>query len=148
MPLTRRLAATSLALAAVAASAAIADAAGTQKVTPQRVGGVHLGDRHATLRARGLVGPLRHGCELGGPTTRSARLKAPLRGSVDYTLKNPRRVTDIQVTGGARARGVGVGSTLQAVRAAFPKARLDHRTDQFGFTLAKVPRNGGGRLQF
>jgi hypothetical protein len=149
MPLTRSLAATTLALAAVAGGAAIADAAGSQKVTPTRVGGVHLGERHSALRAAGLVGPLRPGCELGGPSTRSARLKAPLKGSVDYTLKNPRRVASIAVTGGAKARGVGVGSTAQAVRNAFPKAKFDHSTDKvFLITLVKVPKDGGGKLQF
>jgi hypothetical protein len=148
---SRRLAplAASLVALTAAGSGAVALAAGAQKVTPSRVGGVHLGDRHADLRARGLVGPLRPGCELDGPGARAARLKAPLKGNVIYTRTNPRTVTSIQVAGGAKARGVGVGSTERALRAAFPKATFDHRTDgTFGITLVKVPKSGGGRLQF
>jgi hypothetical protein len=138
-------------LAAVAGTAAAAVGASppAQKVTPLRVGGVHLGDRHSSLRARGLVGPLRPGCELGGPNTRSAKLKAPLKGSVNYSLKNPRVVANIQVLGGAKARGVGVGAKARVIRRAFPKAKFDHSTESaFGITLVRVPRNGGGKLQF
>src|SRR3954452_14457248 len=100
---------------ALAALATLADAAGTaavadgasppaQKITPLRVGGVHIGDRHRSLRARGLVGRIGPGCELA-ENTRSARLKAPLKGSVNYTQTTPRLVTDILVRGGAKARG-------------------------------------------
>jgi hypothetical protein len=135
---------------AAAATAAVADGASppAQKVTPARVGGVHLGDLHRSLRARGLVGPIRPGCELA-QNTRSARLKAPLEGSVDYTQSNPRKVADILVRGGAKARGVGVGARTRAIRRAFPKATFDHSTESvFGITLVKVPKSGGGRLQF
>ena len=138
-------------LAVAAGGAAVADGASppAQKVTPLRVGGVHLGDRHSTLRARGLVGKIGPGCELGGPNTRSAKLKAPLKGSVNYTLKDPRVVANIQVLGGAKARGVGVGAKSRAIRKAFPKAKFDHSTESvFGITLVRVPRNGGGKLQF
>jgi hypothetical protein len=136
--------------AAAAGTAAVADGASppAQKVTPARVGGVHLGDRHASLRARGLVGPIRPGCQLA-ENTRSARLKTPLTGSVNYTQSNPRRVTNILVEGGAKARGVGVGARPRAIRRAFPKATFDHGSeDVFGITLVKVPKSGGGRLQF
>ena len=110
-------------------------------ITPTRVDGVHLGDTHQDLRARGKVGPIGPGCELGGPNTRSARLRAPLKGSVNYTLDSPRRVTDITVTKGARARGVGVGSTIPAIKAKFPNAKVDHSTDQvFQLTLVPTPK--------
>jgi hypothetical protein len=95
------------------------------------------------------VGRIGQGCELGGPDTRSARLRAPLKGLVNYSLATPRRVRDINLTGGARARGVGIGSTIRQIRAAFPKAKVDRSTEEvFGLTLVRIPRNGGGRFHF
>src|SRR5919202_7054086 len=85
-------------------------------ITPVRVDGVHLGDTHADLRARGKVGPIRPGCPLA-ENTRTARLKAPLRGTVNYTLSTPRRVDNIAITGGAKARGVGIGATIRLIKA-------------------------------
>jgi hypothetical protein len=119
-------------------------------ITPTRVDGVHIGDTHADLRSRGKVGPIGPGCELGGPNTRSAKLKAPLKGSVSYTLNSPRKVTDISVTGGAKARGVGIGATIAAIKAKFPHAKIDHSTDQvFQLTLVTTPkRPNGGRIMF
>jgi hypothetical protein len=148
-----------LAAAAVTAGAlAIGSSASTPAgdsavavITPTRVDGVHLGDTHADLRARGKVGPIGPGCELGGPNTRSARLRAPLKGSVNYTLKSPRRVTDINITGGARARGVGIGATISQIKAKFPNAIVDHSTDQvFQLTLVRTPKRpvSGGRIMF
>ncbi len=120
------------------------------KITPVRVDGVHLGDTHTDLRARGKVGPIQPGCELGGPNTRSARLRSPLKGSVNYTLTSPRRVDSITVTGGARARGVGIGAKIPAIKAKFPNATIDHSTDQvFQLTLVKTPkRPSGGQITF
>jgi hypothetical protein len=92
---------------------------------------------------------MRGGCPLGGTDTRSARLKRPLRGSVDFTRRTPRKIRNITVRGGAKARGVGIGATIREIKRAFPKARVDHGTDEtFGLTLVKVPRDGGGKLQF
>jgi hypothetical protein len=140
------------ALGAVAIGAAVAPAetgAPPKKITPSGVDGVKLGKTHASLRQQGLVGKIRRGCELGGPNTRSARLLAPLKGSVDYTSKSPRKVRSITVRGGATARGVGIGAKIPKIKAAFPKAKVDHSTDAtFRLTLVKIPKNGGGRLQF
>ena len=141
------------ALATVALSGAVAPAqtgpAAAKRITRSGVDGVKLRDTFQDLRNRGLVGRIRHGCELGGPRTRSARLLAPLKGSVDFTLTKPRKVTNITVRGGARARGVGIGARIRRIKAAFPRARVDHSTDAtFGITLVKIPRRGGGRLQF
>jgi hypothetical protein len=148
MRLLRPSLALAILVALVAAGVALAAAA---KITPVRVDGVHLGDTHADLRARGKVGPIRPGCELGGPNTRSAQLKAPLKGSVNYTLSTPRKVDSITITGGARARGVGIGSKIPAILAKFPNAKVDHSTDQvFQLTLVKTPKrpHSGGRIMF
>jgi hypothetical protein len=136
--------------AAIASSAAPGQSAAAAKITPVRVDGVHLGDTHQDLRARGKVGPIQPGCELGGPNTRSARLRLPLKGSVNYTLSSPRRVTSIGVTGGARARGVGIGAKIPAILAKFPNAKVDHSTDEvFQLTLVRTPkRPSGGRITF
>jgi hypothetical protein len=139
-----------LVLAVSAVGGALAVAAGATsgtssravaKITPTRVDGVHLGDTHSDLRARGKVGPIRPGCELGGPNTRFAQLRRPLRGSVNYTNNSPRRVESIAVRGGAKARGIGIGATIPAIKAKFPNAIVDHSTDQvFQLTLVKTPK--------
>ena len=137
-----------LVVALTAAGTAFAAAA---VITPVRVDGVHLGDTHADLQSRGKVGPIRPGCELGGPNTRSAKLKAPLKGSVNYTLTSPRKVDSITITGGAKARGVGIGATIAQIKAKFPHAKVGHSTDQvFQLTLVKTPKrpHSGGRIMF
>ena len=147
-----RLLRPSLALAILVALAAAGVAfAAAAVITPTRVDGVHLGDTHSDLRARGKVGPIRPGCELGGPNTRSAKLKAPLKGSVNYTLSSPRKVDSITITGGAKARGVGIGATIPQIKAKFPNATVDHSTDQvFLLTLVRTPKRpqGRGRITF
>jgi hypothetical protein len=155
----RRVAGTSTALAcALALAAAVVDAALAQpravtaasaKITPTGVGGVTLGETYAQLRARHLVGRIGKGCELAGPNARSASLSAPLKGGVDFTMSTPRKVVDITIRGGATARGVGIGATIPQIKAAYPKARVDHSTEHtFAITLVRIPKNGGGRLQF
>jgi hypothetical protein len=148
MRLLRPSLALAVLIALVVAGVAVAAVA---KITPTRVDGVHLGDTHADLRARGKVGPIQPGCELGGPNTRSAKLKAPLKGSVNYTLQSPRKVDSITITGGARARGVGIGATIAQIKAKFPRAKVDHSTDQvFLLTLVRTPKrpHGRGRITF
>jgi hypothetical protein len=121
-----------------------------QKITAAGVGKVKLGKTFSSLRAAGLVGKLRPGCPLGGSGTRSARLKAPLKGSVDLTTRQrPREVRSISITGGATARGVGIGGTIAEITAAYPTAKVDHGSeDGFGITLVSVPKSGGGRISF
>jgi hypothetical protein len=138
------------ALAIASSASPPAGGAAVAKITPVRVDGVHLGDRHTDLRARGKVGKIRPGCELA-ENTRSARLLPPLKGSVNYTLSNPRRVDNIAVTGGAKARGVGIGATIAQIKAKFPHAKVDHSTDQvFQVTLVQTPKRpvSGGRITF
>jgi hypothetical protein len=146
------LAATALLTLALGAAAAPAETSRSadQKITAAGVGKVKVGKTFTSLRAAGLVGRMRPGCELGGPDTRSARLKAPLKGFVDLTTRQrPRKVRSISITGGATARGVGIGGTIAQIKAAYPKAKVDRGTeDVFGITLVKIPRNGGGRISF
>ena len=126
----------------------LAQTASGVKVTSRGVGDVKLGATFTKLRQRHLVGRLHRGCELA-PNTRSARLVAPPKGSVDFTRKTPRRVTDILVRGGATARGVGIGATIADIQNAFPSAIIDHSTEPtFKLTLVRIPRSGGGRIQF
>jgi hypothetical protein len=119
------------------------------EITPAGVGGVTLGAKYRTLHRQHLLKKIRRGCEFGGPRTRSAPLAPPLQGSVEFSLKTPRRVRNIGVTGGATARGVGVGSTLAQVQSAFPGATVIHDTEQvFEVTLVHVPPAAGGKLEF
>jgi hypothetical protein len=142
-----RLASTSAAVAA--AGAAIAFAATPAKITASGAGKVKIGKTYTELHNAGLIGKIRPGCELGGPNTRSAKLKAPLKGQVNFTLKAPRKVTDVTINGGAKARGVGIGSTIAKIKAKFPKARVDHSTDgTFELTLVKIPKSDGGKFIF
>jgi len=141
-----------LGAAAIAPASASAPAGrhAPARITGAGVGEVKLGMTHRALRKKGLVGRLRPGCELGGPNTRSARLLAPLKGSVDFTSQGrPRKARTIFVTGGARARGIGVGATIAQIKAKFPKAVVDRSTeDTFALTLVRIPRSGGGRFHF
>jgi hypothetical protein len=124
-------------------------AAAAAKITPAGVGAVKLGATYSQLRARHLVGRIHRGCELAGPNARAASLSAPLKGGVDFTMTSPRKVVDISVRRGATARGVGIGATIPQIKAAYPKARVDHSTDHtFALTLVRIPKNGGGKLQF
>ncbi len=138
-------------ISVVATAAAVAIAAAPAmpaKITPKRVGDVKLGATHASLRKAGLVGRQRVGCELEGPGTRAAILRAPLRGVVELTHKNPRRVKSIIVTKNATARGLVIGDKRAAVKDAFPKAVFDDSVQAtFGITLVRIPKSGGGRLQ-
>ena len=146
------LLAASVAVVAVGVANAPAEtgsSAAAKKITATGVDGVKLGATHTSLRNAGLVGRIHRGCELGGPRTRSANLLRPLKGQVNYTLTKPRKVTDITVRGGAKARGVGIGATIPQIKAKFPKAKVDHSTDStFGVTLVRIPKNGGGRIVF
>jgi hypothetical protein len=136
--------------AAVLCFAAIGIAASSpQHITPSGVGGVKLGKTYKQLHNKHLIGSIRHGCELGGPNTRAARLRAPLKGSVNFTMTAPRKVTDITIRAGATARGIGIGATITQIKAVFPKAKVDHSTDQtFLLTLVRIPKSGGGKLMF
>ncbi len=142
-----------LTITAVAAIGSTTAFAATQaaapKITPSGVGAVKIGKTYKQLHDAGLIGKIHHGCELGGPNTRSANLKAPLKGQVNFTLHSPRKVTDITIRGGARARGAGIGTTIAGIKSKFPKAKVDHSTDgTFELTLVRIPKSGGGKIMF
>src|SRR3954451_11295714 len=141
---------TATAVAAITTTTAFAATqAATPKITRSGVGAVKIGKTYKQLHDAGLIGKIHHGCELGGPNTRSANLKAPLKGQVNFTLKAPRKVTDITIRGGAKARGVGIGATIAQIKAKVPKAKVDHSTDDtFELTLVRIPKSGGGKIMF
>jgi len=142
------LAVTAIALSLFAGAVAVVLAA-PARITSSGVGGLKLGATYKSARAAGLIGKVAAGCELAGPKARSAALRAPLTGSVVLSTTAPRRIRMIVVRGGAAAGGVGIGATSTAIRAAFPKAVFDHSTDKtFGLTIVRVPKSGGGRLEF
>ena len=145
----RRTLAAGVVVTALALGPAAATAAAPQKITFKGVGQVKLGMTHKQLREKGLVGKLRKGCELGGPDTRTARLRSPLKGSVNYTLTSPRRVNDITITGGAEARGVGIGDKLKDIKAKFPKREVDHsQEDVFQAFFVFIPKaNPAGKVK-
>src|SRR5215467_4365234 len=132
-------------LAGLALTATAVAAPGAAKISGAGVDGVKVGASFTSLRLAHKIGKATRGCELAGPQARSAKLLAPLKGSVDLTISTPRKVDTITVTGGARAKGVGVGSTRAAVKHAFPKAKFRH---VLGFTLATVPKSAGGKFEF
>jgi hypothetical protein len=136
------------AVGAAAAPGMTASAPAPKKITSKGVGQVKLGKTFATLRQQGLVGKLRKGCELA-PNTRTARLRAPLSGSVNFTQSNPRKATDITIRSGAEARGVGIGDTIADIKAAFRRRKIDHtQEDVFNLTFVFVPKRNDPRLMF
>lgn len=138
-----------VAVAAPAPAMQSGSASAVKRITSEGVGRVELGKTHASLKRAGLLGRQVKGCELAGPGMRAARLRRPLEGAVQLTRRDPRRVRSIIVNGGGAARGVGIGAKAADIRSAFPKARFDKSTaDVFGITLVRVPKDGGGRLQF
>jgi hypothetical protein len=142
----RSLVATAVAALALGPGAAVA--AAPKKITPAGVGQVKLGKTFKQLRQQGLVGKLRKGCELA-ENTRTARLRSPLRGAVNFTQSNPRLVNDITIRGGAKARGVGIGDTLADIKAKFPKRKVDHTQESvFGLTFVHIPNKAHVKEQF
>jgi hypothetical protein len=148
-PVIASTAALGLAGGVAVAMADVSDHPGAQPITASGVGEVELGTTYRTLHRHELVGKLRHGCELGGPNTRAAKLRRPLRGVVDFTLNNPRRATDITVTKGGAARGVGIGDSIKDIKKAFEHAKVDHSTDHtFGITLVRVQKKHSSKTRF
>jgi hypothetical protein len=138
-----------MAALALGPAAATAAAPAPAKITAKGVGGVKLGMTAKQLRDKHLIGKLTQGCELAGPNARAAKLKAPLKGSVNFTATSPREAVDITVRGGAEARGVGIGDTLADIKAKFPKRKIDHSgEDVFELTFVDIPNKKSPKIQF
>ena len=131
-------------LAGLALTATAAAAPGAAKITGAGVDGVKVGASYTALRNAHKLAKATRGCELAGPQARSAKLRAPLKGSVDLTISRPRKVDTITVTGGARANGVGVGATLATVKGAFAHEKVRH---VLGVTIVRVPKADGGPFE-
>ena len=146
MSRARLLALTGTALLAVAAVAFAA----SQRITPGGVGDVRIGDRYLQLRSAGKIGKVVPGCELAGPNARSAKLLPPVKGFADLSFGSPRKITNITIRGGATAKGVGIGDTISDIKASYPKAYVDHTTEEtFAFTLVVVRgKDNGSRIAF
>src|SRR4051794_31108887 len=145
----RRTLAAGVVVTALALGPAAATAAAPAKITTKGVGQVKLGMTFKQLRDKHLVGKLRKGCELGGPNTRAAKLRSPLKGLVNFTQTTPRKATDITVRGGAKARGVGIGDTLADIKAKFPKRKIDHSQEGvFELTFVEIPKKSHPKLVF
>jgi hypothetical protein len=146
----RRTLAVGTAMAVLALGPGAATAAAPKKITSKGVGQVKLGKTFAQMRAKHLVGKLRDGCELSGPNTKFSKLRSPLRGTVDWSKTSTRRVKRVTITGGsAAARGVRIGDKVADIKAAFPKAKVDHAAEPiFQITLVKIPKSGGGSMWF
>jgi len=141
---------TGVVVTALALGPAAATAAAPQKITFKGVGQVKLGMTFKQLRDKHLVGKIHKGCELGGPGTRTARLRSPLKGSVNFVPdKVPRRVSDITITGGAKARGVGLGDRLKDIKKKFPRRKVDHsQEDVFRAFFVFIPRANNPKMMF
>ena len=65
------------------------------------------------------------------------------------TAASPRRVASILLRGGATARGVGIGAALGRDPRRVPNRPLrPQQRREFGITLVRVPKSGGGSIEF
>jgi hypothetical protein len=136
---------------ALAAAPALArpDRPAAAKITAAGVDGIKLGASYTSVRLAHKIDKAVQGCNLSGPNARNAKLRAPLKGIVVLTQSRPRRIRTIVVSGGAKAKGVGVGATFAKIKAAFPGTKLDHSTDGvFGISIARVKKSAGGPVHF
>jgi hypothetical protein len=139
----RRTLAAGVVVTALALGPATATAAAPPKITFKGVGQVKLGKTFKSLRDAGLVGKLHKGnCDAAGPSALPfAKLRSPLKGTVEFNQGTPHRVNNITIRGGAKARGVGIGDRLKDIKAKFPKRQVDHSQEGvFGAFFVWIPK--------
>jgi hypothetical protein len=90
-------------------------------ITPQGVGGLRLGASVSALRERGLIGPMRPGCELVSGQ-RVAELSPPLHGLAIFYDPNTKLSSVHLQRGVETARGIGIGALDKKVLSAYPEA--------------------------
>jgi hypothetical protein len=135
-------------LLAALAMAMPSSAGAAPVVTPHGVGGLRLGATVGALRQKGLIGGVRKGC----PFAPSQRV-APLRGALEgwATFAEGTRLTSFSIDGGAETgRHIGVGSTVGAARAAYPKGEWmpPRKTSPFFIGLLWVNRSSDPKMAF
>ena len=121
----RRLAAAAVLSLAFTATAVAGTA--DKKITPKGVGKVKLGALATDLRADGLIGRLKPGCELGGAGHALGAAEGAAQGHASTSREaraRSRAINDPRRGGGARRR---VGDTLADITAAFPKRKIIRR---------------------
>jgi hypothetical protein len=135
--------------AAVVVAASAGGATSHPAITAAGVGPVKLGATATSLQAKGLIGKLTPGCELAGPGTRAAHVKA-FNGTVGFTMSKVRKVNVIAVNGpGPQARGVEVGDTVSDIRKAYKSVKVDRSLeDTFQGDFVRVPKKAGGPIGF
>ena len=145
------------AIAVLVASALVAGAgvgagiAGSkrERLTSKGVGAVKIGVTYNHLRRRHAIGTIHQGCVLAGANARAADLSGPLKGTVDFTMSSPRKVSDISITHGAAAREVGIGDRIKDIKAEFSHVVVDHTGDGiFALTFVRIPKGWGGPIEF
>jgi hypothetical protein len=144
----RTLAAVLLATA-VPVTAFAAGSAPHKKITGRGIGAVKLGASYTDLRDAGLVGKPLVGCEVAGPTKDAATLKkaSSLRGNVSFSPD--KIITNVTIFKGASVRGVGPGSTLDEVTAAYPDAKVSRTlVKTFHLIEVRVAKKDGGPFTF
>jgi hypothetical protein len=103
---------------------AVDSSSNPRPVSPRGVGVLQLGTPAKELQQRHLIGGLSPGCELY-EGERGARLRPPLTGFA-YFIDPGTRLSALVIRRGAEtARHIGIGSTVDEARNAYPRAPYD-----------------------
>lgn len=104
------------------------------------------------MRAEGLIGTVRKGCDIMSPPNYWARLRPPVRGTATFRGNTPRSpLRSLWLEGGVVTdRGVKVGSPAAAVRRVYPRAQVVNTRpgDPLQFSAITIVRKGKWRMWF